>query len=313
MTHLVVAVALVASIGSAHADPYRCKQASSAQQAIKQQQVVPAETACVDGEVIAVIAAYTGKVAALESSYAEVLERQDDAIYFVMMPGSYAQLVYVPVAGGDKKDVKDGDGKPYETEVEIIEARKKKTVGLLRDAHLVRMEINGGRGAQAGEQRVVGKVIEILDDTKAYPLNISKLLHSTLAEFEKATSKRGARWRKEARKVVDAAVKADAKNLRGWKRGETLHAAYLARWSTDTNTLHITFYGRLSKDFWRRFKMPPRQPHHMGPSPPYVQAQLEYGSEYTVDLEFDINGKLIGEQEIPAVATDSDFQEFPEY
>src|SRR5688500_882058 len=196
-------------MGSAHADQYRCKPQTSAQQATKQQDVVPIDTACVDGEVIAVIAAYTGKVAALESSYAEPLGRNDDAIYHVMLPGSYAQLVYFPVTGGDKKDVKDGDGKPYETEVEIIEARKKKTVGLKRDAHLVRMEINGGRGAGAGEERIVGKVIEILDDTKAYPLNISKLLHSTLAELEKPTTKRGARWRKQARKVADAAIKAD--------------------------------------------------------------------------------------------------------
>ncbi len=288
----LAAIAVVAAIGNAHASPCPSKRAAA------QATDTPTETGCIDGDVIAVVAAYTGKLSPLELSGADQLEPKPDAIYSLMMPDSYARVVYLPVAG----------------EPEIVEARQKKTAGLLRDAHLVRMEINAGKGASAGDKQLNGKVIEILDDTKAYPLNVSKLLHSTLAEFESAKSKRGARWRKEARKVADAAIKADTeKSYRGFKRDETLYAGYLARWSTETNTLHITFYGRLAKVFSRRYKTGPRQPGHRGPHPPVVFVQVEYRTEYAVDIEFDINGKLVGESESPAVSTGSDYGEFPEY
>lgn len=303
-------VLVLAMVGIASADDavFRCPtEAPTAAAPVDEKwplftTLIPSKRGCLDGEIIGVIAAYKGRVqAATAGAGAYELERDlDRELAFELTVGAggiRSPLLPAPDAPNESIAT-DGAGQTLlarSRQITLLQGPKHK---LTTDAHLVRMKVNAGRGSAAREFDFHGEVLEVLDGTKAYPLHVSRVLHSRLEPLASDRRIQGKRWRERTRKVAGDAAKADkAANLASYKRkGEAVEGAYYATWLPDSKRLRVIFYGRLTK--WYRKPLPVK---------PGSRRQLmevrSYVVEYAHEYEYGVDGKQIASKEhlVPAL------------
>ena len=307
-------VAVLAQGARAEAPPYVCKPDSTLKPTVTGDptwpllaQVMPREVShCIDGEVIGVVAAYTGLSQPPSSDRVEPLEAQRDPDAMLALPLDPVRRLLVPGATERPESMRGGDGTRFELAAVPLTYRARKKHKLTADAHLVKLSINGGRGAAPPTWMVIGDKLEVLDGTPAYPLKVSKLLHETLDPLEAARTKQGKRWRVLLRTAVDGAVKQEKEIAldKSSAKGEDVGAAYRVAWHPDKKTLQVVFYGRFSKWFTHREK--PRgcsrgDPDCLTPAPPvpYVLVTRTYAAEYAYEAYYDVDGKLVSSVEYP--------------
>jgi hypothetical protein len=111
--------------------------------------------------------------------------------------------------------------------------------------------------------------------------------------------------------MLDAQVKAD-KQLKGLTKKpgkDFIQAAYRVTWMADTETLHVTFYGRALREFTGTTKNPDPQagmstcnaPPGADCAPRLIPTTLthdrSFGAEFAVETVFDKTGKQLSRDE----------------
>jgi post-segregation antitoxin (ccd killing protein) len=258
--------------------------------------VVPRARGCLDGEVIGVLVAYSGRVQAAigaDGVYELAKDREAEPMYELAVGWNKLRQVQLPApAGVDETIMLDGNGQNVILRTRQVKVSEGKAYKLVADAHLVKMRINAGRGSAAKEFGVHGENLEILDGTKAYPLNVSNLMHGTLERF--ASDRTGKAWRDQLNKATADAVRADKSiSITNYKqRTERIAGTYFTTWMPDTNTLRVTFYGRFTREL--------RKPLPQAPGAKKQQNEVRtYAAEFAYDADFDTKGKRVKSTQHP--------------
>src|SRR4051812_14342737 len=253
-------------------------------------QVMPKSRGCLDGEVIGVLVAYAGRVQAAIGSdgvYELAKDREAEPMYELAVGWNRLRQVQLPAPAGTNETIMlDGTGQNVILRTKQVKLSEGKAYKLVADAHLVKMRINAGRGSAAKEFGLHGDNLEVLDGTKAYPLNVSNLLHGTLERF--ASERRGTEWREQLSKATADAIRADkGVKISDYKqRTERIAGTYFTTWMPDTKTLRITFYGRYTREI--------RRPLPVVPGAKKKQLEVRaYAAEYAYDVDFDATGKRV--------------------
>jgi hypothetical protein len=298
---MVVVLAMV-GVARAEDEVFKCKPEATASPAAADDKwplfakLVPATRGCLDGEVVAVMAAYKGRVQAATAgggAYELERDREREPAFELTVGPNAVRVPHLP-APDEPNDIIATDGAGQQLlarsrQIHLSEGPKHK---LTADAHLVRIRINAGRGSAAREFDFHAEVLEVLDGTKAYPLRVSRALHATLEPFASNRRVQGKRWRQRLRKITGDAVKADkAANLASYpRRGEDVEGAYYATWLPESKTLRVVFYGRLTK--WHRRPLPVEA----GAKKRRIEVR-SYPAEYAYEVEFGVDGKRVAAKE----------------
>jgi hypothetical protein len=294
-------LAVIAWSGSVDADPavFRCAPGTAAVQG----------RGCLDGEVIGVLAAFEWDY----TSKPDRLVRAEDP-RFELGVGDDDREPQFPQPNAIALPATDGAGQTVLAKSRSAQLSEGEAYGVPGDAHLVRMRVNAGRGSAPGQRDFHAELIEILDGTPAYPLNVSKLLHATLQPFETIRTKQGKRWRTLLRAANAAAAKADAAaNLETYDApSESVDASYRATWLAETQTLRIVFHGELGRAYAKRVRPPPDPPPDPACEadpltcnrvprmrPKYLVTTRTYTATYELQIDFDKTGKAIATTEAP--------------
>jgi hypothetical protein len=177
--------------------------------------------------------------------------------------------------------------------------------GLTREAYLVRVRVNDGKGYTPSSLHFFGDQIEVLDGTKAYPLHVADVMRHMLGPLESDKA-----WRAKLGTMLDAQVKAD-KNMTGLHKTGTdaVQGGYRITWMADTETLHITFYGRAMRGYAGTTKNPDPQagmvtcnaPPGADCAPRKIPMTFTHGrtfvAEFAVEAAFDKTGKQLSRDE----------------
>ena len=181
-----------------------------------------------------------------------------------------------------------------------------KTKELTREAHLVRVRVNEGKGYGGGSLHFFGDQIEVLDGTKAYPLHVADVMRHVLEPLE--TDKT---WRTKLSAMLDAQVKAD-KQLAGLTRKpgkDFIQGGYRVTWMAGSETLHVTFYGRALREYTGTTKNPDPQAGMVTcnappgadcaprPIPKTFTHDRSFGAELAVETVFDKTGTQLSRDE----------------
>ncbi len=180
-----------------------------------------------------------------------------------------------------------------------------KQKGVTREAHLVRLSVNEGKGYGGGSLHFLGDQIQVLDGTKAYPLRVADVMRKALAPLE--TDKA---WRTKLRTMIEAQLKADT-TMKGMKQvgSDAVLGGYRVTWMSDTDTLRVTFYGRTVRTYSQTTKSTdPRAGMVTCDAPPGADCAPQriptsftrtrtFGAEFAVEMTFDKKGKQLTRDE----------------
>jgi post-segregation antitoxin (ccd killing protein) len=296
---------VIAMLGAAHAEDaiFRCPptEAPAAPSADDARwplfaKVMPTARGCIDGEVIGVLVAYSGRVQSAIGSdgvYELAKDKAGEPVYKLGVGHNRLRQAQLPAPPGvDETIMLDGNGQNVISRSGEVKLSQGKAHKLVADAHLVKIRVNGGRGSAPKEFGFHGDQLEILDRTKAYPLDVSRLLHATLERF--ASERRGPEWREQIKKATAKAVRTDlgAKVAEFKQRSESLGGTYFTSWLPDTKRLRIVFYGRFVREL--------RKPLPAQPGAKKRQVELRtYAAELAYEVEFDATGKRVAEIKHP--------------
>lgn len=294
---------LGALAGVAHADdePFRCPAEPEAPPTADEAKwplfakVMPRANGCIDGEVIGVLVAYSGRVQSPvgnDGVYELAKDSASQPLFRLGVGRNKLRQVLLPTNDGTESITLDGNGQNVICRSTEVPLSKGKSYKLTADAQLVKMRVNQGRGSAAKEFGFHGDNVEVLDRTKAYPLDVSRLLHGTLERF--ASDSRGTEWREQVKKATAAAVRADlgAKVSDYKQRTEHLAGTYSTTWLPESKTLHIVFYGRFTREL--------RKPLPSEPGAKKKQLELRtYAAEFAYEVDFDATGKRVTETKHP--------------
>jgi post-segregation antitoxin (ccd killing protein) len=260
--------------------------------------VVPRSRGCLDGEVIGVLVAYSGRVQAAIGSDGvyELVKDKEEPVYKLGVGWNRLRQAQLPAPEGvDETIMLDGNGQNVILRTDEVKLSQGKAHKLVADAHLVKLRVNAGRGSGPKEFAFHGDAIEILDRTKAYPLDVSRLIHGTLEQF--ASERRGKQWRDQLNKATADAVRADKEvpNVSAYKqRDEHLGGTYFATWMPETKTLRVTFYGRFTREL--------RKPLPQAAGAKKKQIELRtYAAEFAYEADFDAAGKRVSVKKHPVM------------
>ena len=304
---MVVVLAML-RVAGADDDVFRCPPPSEAEAAPPSAddarwplfaKVIPRTRGCLDGDVIGVLVAYSGRVQAAIGSdgvYDLVKDKQSEPVYRLGVGWNRLRQAQFPAPPGvDETIMIDGNGQNVIMRTDEVKLSQGRAHKLVADAHLVRMRVNGGRGSGAKEFGFHGDKLEILDRTKAYPLDVSRLLHATLERF--ASERRGTEWRAQLDKATADAVRADKTlTLKDYKqRSEHITGTYFTTWMPESRTLRITFYGRFTREL--------RKPLPPAPGSKKRQTELRtYAAEFAYEVDHDATGKRVSAKAHPVAA-----------
>lgn len=257
--------------------------------------VMPTSRGCIDGEVIGVLVAYSGRVQSAlgaDGIYELVMDRATEPVYKLGVGNNRLRQAQFPSPTGEDTIMLDGAGQNVIMKTSEVPLSRGKAYKLVADAHLVKLRVNGGRGSGAKEFGFHADNLEVLDRTKAYPLDVSRLLHATLERF--ASERRGSEWREQIRKATAAAVRTDlgAKIADYKSRTEHLGGTYFTTWQPESKTLRIVFYGR----FTRELRKP--LPAQSGSKKRHTELRT-YAAELAYEVDFDVTGKRVAENRHP--------------
>src|SRR4051794_14695975 len=218
-------VLLLVAVVPANAGTFKCpvpvKQ--PARQALVEpwpllEQVAPMTSwSCLDGETIGVLHDVSGSIAPIGwNDDVYELKPQHTGRYLFTSNQNTPMLPYFR-APTDAKDTNgfttpDGTGKWLNYD-HVWNLAPGKHAGLTREAHLVRVRVNEGKGYGGSSLHFLGDQIEVLDGTKAYPLHVADVLRNALAPIESDRA-----WRKKLGAMLDAQAARD-KTLATLKRG----------------------------------------------------------------------------------------------
>ena len=297
---------LSALVGVAHADdaPFRCPAVSEAEPAPTAEdvrwplfaKVMPRSNGCIDGDVIGVLVAYSGRVQSAigdDGVYELAKDSAAEPVYRLAVGANRLRQAQLPASDGVTETIMiDGNGQNVIRRTSEVPLSRGKAYKLTADAHLVKIRVNGGLGSGAKEFGFHGDNVEVLDRTKAYPLDVSRLLHGTLERF--ASDSRGTAWREQVKKATADAVRADlGPKIADYKqRDEHLAGTYSTTWMPESKTLRIVFYGRFTREI--------RKPLPALAGSKKKQLELRtYAAEFAYEVEFDASGKRVSETKHP--------------
>lgn len=294
-------VSALAGVAYADGEPFRCPAEPDAPPTADEAKwplfakVMPRANGCIDGEVIGVLVAYSGRVQTAignDGVYALAKDSAAQPMYRLAVGRNKLRQALLPSSAGAESITLDGNGQNVICQSSEVPLSKGKDYKLSSDAQLVKITVNRGRGSAAKEFGFHGDNVEVLDRTKAYPLDVSRLLHGTLERF--ASDSRGTEWREQVRKATASAVRADlAAKVADYKqRDEHLAGTYSTTWMPETKTLHIVFYGRFTREL--------RKPLPSEPGAKKKQIELRtYAAEFAYEVDFDAKGKRVSETKHP--------------
>ncbi len=274
---------------------------------------------CLDGEVVGVLVAYDGGLRNVlwGHTLTKIGERGSGGGSYVFTTGddSPRALYFAPPAPKQsalKLGVSDGSGKPYVELSSMLTPAAGRDRKLGKDAHLVRLQVNGGRGSSGGVHFIATRV-EVLDGTRPFPLDVSRALHDTLEPLESTTSPQGKRWRGLLRAAIADAAKQDPGfgALAAVKPVEVVRAGFRVTWLADRRVLRIVFYSRMAHVLRRETRNPhPRAGTAWCDAPPgadcaprMIPTQIltgrVYAAEYARVVEISHDGKRLSDKEHP--------------
>ncbi len=294
---------LGALVGVAHAEgePFRCPAEAEAPPTADEAKwplfakVMPRANGCIDGEVIGVLVAYSGRVQSPvgnDGVYELAKDSASQPMYRLAVGRNKLRQALLPNTDGTESITLDGNGQNVICKSSEVPLSKGRSFKLTADAQLVKITVNQGRGSAAKEFGFHGENVEVLDRTKAYPLDVSRLLHGTLERF--ASDSRGTEWREQVKKATANAVRTDlAAKIADYKqRDEKLSGTYSTTWMPDSKTLHIVFYGR----FTRELRKP--LPSEAGAKKKQVELRT-YAAEFAYEVDYNAAGKRVSETKHP--------------
>jgi post-segregation antitoxin (ccd killing protein) len=300
---MVVLVLALAGVASAVDQVFHCPPATEAAPPATADdarwplfaKVFPRAHACIDGEVIGVLVAYSGRVQAAigsEGIYELAKDKDSEPVYRLATGWNRFRQAQLPAPSGAETIMLDGNGQNVILRTAEVKLSQGKAFKLAADAHLVKIRVNAGRGSAPKEFGFHGDNLEILDRTKAYPLDVSRLLHSNLERF--ASDSRGTAWREQIKKATASAVRHDlgAKIADYKQRSEHLAGTYFTTWLPESKTVRIVFYGRFTREL--------RKPLPSEPGAKRQQRELRsYAAEFAYVVDFDAAGKRVSETKHP--------------
>jgi post-segregation antitoxin (ccd killing protein) len=292
-------VVVLAMLGVASADDqiFRCPPSEAPAQPTADDarwplftKVIPRTRGCLDGEVIGVIVAYSGRVQAAigaDGVYDLRKDKQAEPVYQLGVGWNAFRQAQLPAPPGtDETIMIDGNKQNVIRRTDEVRLSQGRAHKLVADAHLVKIRVNAGRGSGPKEFGFHGDNIEVLDRTKAYPLDVSRLLHATLERF--ASERRGTEWREQLAFATANAVRADkGLELAAYKqRSDRFAGTYYTTWMPETKTLRITFYGRHTREL--------RKPLPATAASKKKQIELRtYAAELAYEVDHDATGKRV--------------------
>jgi hypothetical protein len=323
-------VLLIAAAVPAYAGPFTCPQpvTQPPRQKMVQpwpllEQVAPMTSwSCLDGVTVGVlhdVSGSTGPIGWNNDVYE--IRHQSTGRYLFTSANNTPMLPYfrAPATAKDKNSFSTTDGTSQSLSYDHVwNLAPGKDKGLTREAHLVRVRVNEGKGYGGSSLHFFGDQIRVLDGTKAYPLHVAEVMRGMLAPLE--TDKV---WRKKLSAMLDAQVKADKEVKALAKRGNDLiQGGYRVTWMADTETLRVTFYGRAVRAYSGTTKNPDPQagmstcnaPPGADCAPRKIPETLthdrSFGAEFAVEAVFDKTGKQSSRDERYADAPPRDERGF---
>jgi hypothetical protein len=308
---------LIAAAAPAYADSFTCPQPvkQPPRQALVQpwplleQIAPPGSWTCLDGVTVGILHDVSGSTAPIDwNDGVGEIQHQHTGRYLFTSGKNTPMLPYFR-APANTKDTNGfsttGGGNQALSYDHVWNLAPGKTKDLTREAHLVRVRVNEGKGYGGGSLHFLGDQIEVLDGTKAFPLHVADLMRHVLEPLE--TDKA---WRTKLSAMLDAQVKAD-KQLKGLTRSgkDAINGAYRVTWMADTETLHVTFYGRALREYTGTTKNPDPQagmdtcnaPPGADCAPRRIPTMLtharSFGAEFAVETVFDKTGKQLSRDE----------------
>jgi hypothetical protein len=327
-------VCLVLAAGSAHADDFVCPavtakpaQADAAWPLLAK--IAPTDSwPCLDGTVVGVMLDSSGLTAALSWGNGVHPFKSDPGGRFLFITGDrQPSLPYFVPAPGDKNvatfGTALGDGSNVSYLGGIVGLPSGKRLGLERDAQLVRIRVNKGKGNAAGPwMSFLADDIQVLDRRTAYPIDVSKAVRTVLGPLESPTAASGKRWRDKLGALVDAQARKAKLPAAAKRNPDVVEGGYRATWVNDT--LRVVFYGHLQREYVetvRNADPHAGQPWCEAPSgadcapqtmPRHTARTFSFRAEFSFEATFDKTGKQLASNEHSADAPPLTSQRFAE-
>jgi hypothetical protein len=188
-------------------------------------------------------------------------------------------------------------------------------LGLTRPIHVVRIEINGGRGSQ-GTIYWMATAVQRLDGGATYKLDASRAVEDARARFARLATAEDAnlsrklsdlRQDREARSAAEKRARAQVGASPETQRSPVVTATdERYRWDADTRRLRVVLVHERRAVWMDSYKMPPHQrqcPQGAPclPPPPFELelVDLHYGVEVAATYEYDTEGTLVETRPLP--------------
>jgi hypothetical protein len=254
-----------------------------------------------------------------------------DAIAFSRNLGSYRWVYTVDektpiITGLQVKTGEQGNAVKVYPKLNMANAKQLQAFKIDTPYTLVEMEVNDGLGAPADEG-FVGTNMRRLDGTKAYPLNVTKVVADLKKKYEEHKKTNAAAFDT----ALTAAQKKWLKEQKPTGPREVKDLMYLS-WDAKAETLRVHFHTKFSDGAYnevdgganidRPFPLPPLQVKPglkpglaaFPPPPPRferIRVGTTFGIEYGVAYEVDKEGDLVRVLVLPAEGFGAELQPPP--
>jgi hypothetical protein len=234
-------------------------------------------------------------------------EGPGDPCYLYFADGKSANALYFP-----SKDGRDGTNFMPSWTVPLPGGKRSPPIGvammcpsipnphgLTADAHLVRLEVNGGAGA-APDLHFIATRVEVLDGSSAYPIVPARALDQARARFDRFVA---ARLRARALAIPAAAPPRHAAIGRVPPFGRIIESAQeglFPTWDDAKGELSALFIRRVSRTRTRRYRAlitpdcPPGAPC-VPPHEDWIEDQVGASVDLAMRVVFDRTGTLVAE------------------
>jgi hypothetical protein len=304
---------LIAVAAPAYADTFTCPQPVKQpprQQMVQSwpllEQVAPMTSwSCLDGVIVGVLHDASGSVGPISwNNDVYAIQHMGTGRYLFTTGNNTPMLPYfrAPATAKDPNSFTTTDGANKSLNYDHVwNLAPGKAKNLTREAHLVRVRVNEGKGYGGGSLHFFGDQVEVLDGTKAFPLHVADVMRGMLGPLE--TDKA---WRAKLGAMMDAQVKRD-QGLTGLEKtgADQIQAGYRVTWIADSETLHVTFYARMIRAYAGSTKNPSPEAGmvtcHAPPGadcapmkvPTAFTHSRSLAAEYAVEAVFDKTGKQL--------------------
>ncbi len=188
--------------------------------------------------------------------------------------------------------------------LEIANEHNLKQLQIQRKFCLVEMEVNNGAGSPTVDA-LVATSIRVLDQSKAYPLNLDKLIPQLRQQYDRFLTDQNKSIEEAMSEAAEKAKPKTNSTASGFREQQTV---MFVTWMEKSQELNVRFKTRLSDGFYtytNNIRIELRRPRLKGNPLPIVQSQpiqrdfrqgCEFGVYFGHGYTIDRFGKVIGEE-----------------